>query len=138
MNPNLIIIICIILWGVWGFTNKLCNMQNAPVFVTLATNILYAACSLPLLFKVKYNEINWSMSAMGWLLLTAGLGVGAKLLFNTALSKAPASIVVSATSVFPLVTVLLAAFFLREKINLQQGVGLCLCVSGVYLMTLGS
>lgn len=75
---------------------------------------------------------------MGWLIATAGLGVAAKLMFNSALAKAPASVVVSATSVFPIVTVILAAIFLKEKINIQQSVGLCLCVSGVYLMTLNS
>ncbi len=135
MNPNLIIILCIILWGMWGFTNKFCNMQNSPVFVTLVTNFLYMAFSLPLLFKLKTEEINWSFSVAGFLVCTAIFGVGAKFLFNMALSQSPASGVVSATSAYPIVTLILAVIFLNEKMNFQQGLGVGLCVIGVYLIT---
>ncbi|NWK56469.1 DMT family transporter [Verrucomicrobiaceae bacterium N1E253] len=139
MHPNLLIALCIVLWGIWGISSKLSNVHNAPVFVTLASNVLYALLSLPLLFKLK-NEgepINWSFSALSWILLTGIVGVSAKLIFNYALNKQPASIVIPATSIFPVVTVLLAVFFLKEKITLTQGAGMLLCILGVYLVTMG-
>ena len=65
------------------------------------------------------------------------MGVSAKLAFNQALSKEPASIVIPATSIFPIVTVVLAVLFLKEKITMVQGAGMLLCVAGVYLVTSG-
>ncbi len=116
MHPNVLIALCIVLWGVWGISSKLSNMHNAPVFVTLASNILYALLSLPLLFKLKNESapINWSLPAISWILLTGIVGVSAKLIFNYALSKGSASVVVPATAIFPVVTVLLAVFFLKH------------------------
>ena len=139
MHPNVLIALCIVLWGVWGISSKLSNMHNAPVFVTLASNILYALLSLPLLFKLKNESapINWSLPAISWILLTGIVGVSAKLIFNYALSKGSASVVVPATAIFPVVTVLLAVFFLKEKISIVQGLGMLLCVAGVYLVTSG-
>ena len=91
MHPNLLIALCILLWGVWGFSSKLSNVHNAPVFVTLATNVLYALLSIPLLWKLKEDStpINWSFSAIFWIVLTGVVGVSAKLVFNQALSKEP-------------------------------------------------
>lgn len=135
----LVIVVCVLAWGLWGFSSKLSNVHNGPVFVTLATNFLYAIFSLPLLWKLKQNPepINWGFVAVFWIVLTAVLGVGAKLLFNSALAKAPASMVVASTAVYPLVTALLAVCFLRERIGLSQGVGMGFCVVGVYLVTMG-
>ncbi len=139
MHPNLLIALCILLWGVWGSSSKLSNLHNAPVFVTLATNILYALLSIPLLRKLKDEStpINWNSSALSWIVLTGVVGVSAKLVFNQALSKEPASIVIPATSVFPIVTVVLAVLFLKENITMAQGAGMLLCVAGVWLVTSG-
>lgn len=139
MHPNLLILLCILLWGIWGISTKMSNLHNTPVFVTLASNILYAMLSLPLLFKLKEEQtaINWNFSAISWILLTGIVGVSAKLIFNYALSKEAASIVIPATSIFPLVTVVLAVIFLKEKITITQGAGMLMCVAGVYLVTTG-
>ncbi|MDG0995340.1 MAG: DMT family transporter [Akkermansiaceae bacterium] len=139
MHPNLLIALCIVLWGVWGLSSKLSNVHNAPVFVTLATNVLYALFSIPLLWKLKEDStpINWSFSAISWIVLTGVVGVSSKLIFNQALSKEPASIVIPATSIFPIVTVVLAVLFLKEKITMVQGAGMLLCVAGVWLVTSG-
>jgi transporter family protein len=139
MHPNLLIVLCIVLWGVWGLSSKLSNVHNAPVFVTLATNILYALFSIPLLWKLKEDStpINWSFSAISWIVLTGVVGVSSKLVFNQALSKSPASTVIPATSIYPIVTAVLAVLFLKEKITMVQGAGMLLCMAGVYLVTSG-
>ncbi len=136
MTGIMLIVVCILLWGVWGFASKMSNMHNAPVFVTLATNVLYAIFSLPLFYKLKQSgeAINWGWMAVFWIALTSVVGVGAKLLFNTALSKAPVSQVIAATAIYPVVTALLAICFLKERVTLTQGVGMLLCVIGVYLV----
>jgi len=135
----IVLLLCILLWGVWGLSSKLSNVHNAPAFVTLATHFLYAVFSLPLLWKLKQSQeaINWGFQAIFWIALTAVLGVGAKLLFNTALAKAPASMVVASTATYPLITTLLAVLFLKERVTMSQGFGMGLCVAGVYLVTMG-
>ncbi|MGB1260322.1 MAG: EamA family transporter [Akkermansiaceae bacterium] len=135
----MLILLCILLWGIWGLSSKLSNISNPPAFVTLAANLLYAILSLPLIWKIKNDAtpINWSLPAISWIILTGVVGVSAKLIFNYALSKEPASVVIPATSVFPIVTVVLAVLFLKEKITVVQGSGMLLCVIGVWMVTSG-
>lgn len=139
MHPNVLILLCILLWGIWGITSKLSNMHNSPAFVTLVTNVLYALLSIPLLFKIKSEEtpVNWGFSALVWILLTGAVGVSAKLIFNMALNKAPASQVIPATAIFPLVTVLLGFIFFKERLTFSQGIGMLFCIGGTYLLTAG-
>lgn len=133
------IFFCIVLWGLWGVFTKLSNVHNSPAFVTLAANLLYATFSLPLLWKLReegWGTINWKFQGIIWIILTGVVGVSAKFFYHHALSKAPASQVVPAAGIYPVVTVLVAVVFLKERLNMTQSLGLVLCVVGVYLLTM--
>lgn len=138
-NPTALIGLCILFWGVWGIFTKLSNVHNSPAFVTFAAHLLYALFSLPLLWRVReegWDSINWKFPGIFCIVMTGVLGVVAKFLYHLTISKAPASQVVPAAAAYPAVTVLIAVIFLKERLHLIQGVGLLLCIAGVYLLTM--
>jgi transporter family protein len=47
-----------------------------------------------------------------------------------------ASLVVPITALYPLVTIILAVLLLRERVTIQQGIGMALAVIAVVLLSL--
>ena len=58
------------------------------------------------------------------------------LFFLHAVSKQKASIVVTATALYPLITIILACLILKEPITLKQGIGIIFALIAMILLTL--
>jgi bacterial/archaeal transporter family protein len=71
-----------------------------------------------------------------WAFLTGILGGVGNIAFFQALVKGgKASVVSPVTALFPMVTVLLALIFLKEKLGRVQWVGLALAFVAIYLLS---
>jgi transporter family protein len=71
-----------------------------------------------------------------WAFLTGILGGLGNLAFFLALGKGgEASIVAPVTALFPMVTVLLAVLFLKERLARAQWAGLALAFAAIYLLS---
>ncbi|MEM4270290.1 MAG: EamA family transporter, partial [Candidatus Caldarchaeum sp.] len=68
-------------------------------------------------------------------LLAGALGFLGALLFYVALDLNPSSIVVVATSLYPVVTILLSTLFLGESISIRQAVGVVLAIAALVLIS---
>jgi transporter family protein len=76
-------------------------------------------------------------AGIGWAFLTGILGGTGNIAFFRALvSGGQASIVVPVTALFPLVTVILALTFLRERLGRAQIAGLVLALVAIYLLSM--
>ncbi len=126
-------LLAIVLWGTVGLLQKLgTNRVSAPsllVWVTVGFVVL-----LPLFMR----EPNlWAMSKRGVFIgILAGVlnGMGAWFLFASLEKGAKASVAVPLTALYPLVTVLLATFFLAETLTGLQWVAVLLALlSGAML-----
>ena len=88
-------------------------------------------------FALKNVKAQWHIVKhnIGYLSLTALLGVSA---FNTLLyiaSHTTSAINLSLMSLtFPIFMVILSIFFLREKITIIKGIGICLVITGVIVL----
>jgi transporter family protein len=72
-----------------------------------------------------------------WAFLTGILGgTGNIAFFHALVIGGKASIVIPATGLFPLVTVILAAIFLRERLGSLQKIGVVLALAAIYLLSL--
>lgn len=130
----------IALWGVWGLVSKL-----ASEGVDAYTNqLLYTVGMLPLVVFVWRSPRLRSDSpgtpvfrwGLFWAFLTGVLGgIGNIAFFQAFVSGGKASIVTPVTALFPVVTVLLAVTFLRERIGKTQWVGLALAFMAIYLLS---
>jgi transporter family protein len=124
----------VLLWGVWGLLTKVA-IEAVGWERTLLYGSLFNFFVIVLyLFYLRPDP------GLGWGLrpaIAAGLASGmAVIFFYTALAKGKVSLVVPLTSLYPAVTVVLAALLLHEKISLTQGVGVLLALVAIFLMAL--
>ena len=133
-------LITIVLWGTWGLVSKIAS-GGVDAYVN---QLLYTAGLAPLMIFVAWTvhrkgrgETREGRAAgVFWAFLTGILGGVGNLAFCEALVKGgEASVVAPVTALFPMVTVLLAVLFLRERLGRLQWVGLGLAFVAIYLLS---
>ncbi|HVZ83505.1 MAG TPA: DMT family transporter [Terracidiphilus sp.] len=130
----------IILWGLWGLVSKIASTGMDAY----SNQLLYTAGLVPLLIFVAITvrrqgaKEDRSARRVGifWAFLTGILGGVGNIAFFQALVKGgEASIVAPVTALFPMVTVVLAVIFLRERLGRAQWAGLLLAFAAIYLLS---
>ncbi len=126
-------LLALILWGVWGFFQKLATNHMPPRTVYLVSALGALVVIAVILTTGKYPL---SLSADGTMFaVIAGVcsSIGG-LLFLHAISRGETSVVITFTALYPVVTVLLSFSLLRETINLKQGMGIVLALLSMVLL----
>lgn len=133
-------VLTMVLWGAWGLQSKLIMEMMTPlanqiVFVIgLIPPVTWCLLAQPRIAATLSRE---RRSGTVYAFLTGILGAVGNIAFFIALaSGGPASIVVPLTSLFPLVTVVLAAVWLRERIGRVQIAGLVFALVAIVLLSL--
>lgn len=120
-------------WGVWGFFAKIASHSINP-FDSVFYTMLGWVCTVGIL--TLFRGVSFPVWERG-ALLSFMVGIIASLVFIPfilALSKGKASMVVTVTALYPLVTILLAFLFLHETITVRQGFGILFALLAVILM----
>lgn len=133
-------LVTIVLWGTWGLVSKVAS-AGMDVYVN---QLLYTAGLAPLLLFVAWTVHRRESAAprqarrigVFWAFLTGILGgVGNIFFFQALIAGGKASVVAPVTALFPMITVLLALTFLRERLGGRQWVGLMLAFVAIYLLS---
>jgi len=131
---SLLTIIC---WGAWGAVSKIASggvdANTNQIFFTLGLLPLMAYVAR----SARLQSGTQRRAGIGWAFLTGILGGTGNIAFFQALGVGgQASVVVPATALFPLVTVILALTFLRERLGRAQMLGLVLALVAIYLLSM--
>jgi transporter family protein len=130
----------IVLWGTWGLVSKIAS-AGVDAY---ANQLLYTAGLAPLLIFVAWTvhkrtaqeRRDGRAAGVSWAFLTGILGgVGNIAFFHALVKGGSASVVAPVTALFPMVTVLLALIFLKERLGRTQWVGLTLAFVAIYLLS---
>jgi len=120
-------------WGIWG------AFSDQPDFPATLTYVVWAIsmvpCALVALANIKFKLDVRPKS----LLLSMGvglLGAGGQLALFQALKFAPGYLVIPMISVAPIVTVILSAIFLKERVSKLGGVGIALAFVAIICFSL--
>ena len=106
--------------------------------------LLYTAGLAPLMVFVAWTvhrrtaqtKVRIASQGVFWAFLTGILGGVGNIAFFQALVKGgKASVVAPVTALFPMVTVLLALMFLKERLGRTQWLGLALAFAAIYLLS---
>jgi len=129
-------LLTILVWGAWGATSKMASdgidANTNQIFFTLGLVPLM----LFVLRSPRIQGAHQKRSGIAWAFFTGVLGgVGNIAFFHALAIGGKASIVVPATALFPLVTVILAVTVLRERISILQWFGLGLALVAIYLLS---
>jgi len=133
--PNWLIyaLLCSLLYGLWGFFGKLAtkslDYKTAFVYETIGailTTVFIFANSKNLSFEGNIAGIVFA-------LLIGVCGTAASVIFLRAIESGPVISVISITSLYPVITVFLSYFFLKEAITIPQIIALVLAIIAVIL-----
>jgi transporter family protein len=130
-------LIVVVLWGVVGLLQKVTTNHISANALLIWDRIAYVAF-LPILSTgLHLNQLGAKDILIGTL---AGIinSLGALYLYMSLQSGAKASIAVPLTALYPLITVLLAVVFLRERLNGLHWVGVALALVAAVLMAIES
>jgi transporter family protein len=125
-------------WAAWSVVSKVVSNEmdasSNQVFFTLGLLplIVMVLCSP----RVRDRSLQ-RRTGQACAFLTGILGGAGNIAFFHALALGgKASIVISVTALFPLVTVILAVSLLHERVSPQQKLGLILALAAIYLLSM--
>jgi transporter family protein len=121
-------------FGLWGLFTKITVMyidsKSALIFQTLGVVII----GFVILAMMNFKTATDTKGIFYALLTGVAYGIGCFFYFSAA-SKGKIITVVTLTALYPLITVLLAYFFLKEAIHLKQWLGIVLALMAIILMS---
>jgi transporter family protein len=129
-------ILTLVLWGIWGATSKAVSDD-----IDAYTNqVLFGIGMVPLVLLVVFSpRLKGGVQrrrGIFFAFITGILGgTGNIAFFKSLMSGGKASVVVPATSLSPLVTVLIGYFILRERLTGVQKLGFILALVAIYLLS---
>ena len=133
-NPWLLYaLVTMVTWGIWG------AFSDQPDFPATLTYVVWAIsmipCALVALANIKFKLDVRKKSF--WLSMGVGLlGAGGQLALFQALKFAPGYLVIPMISVAPIVTVILSAIFLKERVSKLGYVGIALAFVAIICFSL--
>jgi bacterial/archaeal transporter family protein len=124
----------IVLWAAWSLFSKAAadGIPPLPMFVVYIFGNLVVAFAVFAVtgFKVETNRRGWLFGLLsGAISGTGGIAFFAALRYG----KSPA-VVVTLTSLYPLGTVLVAPFILKEKLTRSQWIGVGFAIVAIVLL----
>lgn len=123
-------------WGVWGALIELPEKNGFPATLGyIAWAITMIPCAI-----IALKIINWKLDkdVRSVLLgMTVGLtGAGGQILLFQALREGPAYLIFPIISLYPILTILLSIFILRETATTRQLIGIVLALAAIYLLSI--
>lgn len=128
-------VVSLVMWGLWGFFPKLATDNIGPKSVLIFQNTATILVTIFVLASVNFKpEIN--SKGIFFSVISGLAGTVGGLFFLYAISKGRASVIVTMTALYPIVTIILAFLILKEPISLKQGIGMMFALIAMVLFSL--
>jgi uncharacterized membrane protein len=124
-----------IFWGIWGAFIEIPEKAGFPATLGYSVWALtMIPCALVALAIIKWKpETDRKSIFLGSII--GLLGAGGQLILFEALRSGPAYIVFPFISLFPVVTIFLSIFFLKERAGLRQWTGIILALIAIFFLS---
>jgi drug/metabolite transporter (DMT)-like permease len=136
---NLLIFLCILLWGVSSFLNRLSVERMPPLLMqVIVGSVFFFYIPVALKLTGVNNPLHYKWSAYSVILTVIATlcSISANVLLYTSIKGSNSS--GSSTmmvSLYPIVTFILSIFILHEQFSIMKIIGVVVMLAGAYLMT---
>ena len=120
-------------WGLWGFFPKLATNYLKPNEVLVWEVIGAIAIGTIVLYQLNFKP-DFNIKGFIFSFLTGVCGTLGMLFFLIAIRSGKVTILVTMTALYPIITLSLAFFVLKEPITLKQGIGIILAIFAMWLL----
>ena len=124
----------LVIFGFWGFFPKLAVAYLDPRSALIYQVLGEMMVGLLVLFSLNLHPAFHSRGSL-FAFLTGVAGVAGTLFFFTAAERGKISLVVSVTALYPLITIILAALFLKEPMTLKHLAGMAFALLAILLLS---
>jgi transporter family protein len=135
INNNTLITIIIFAWGTGAIFTKMASDQLHPMMIAVVSTLLYIFVEIPIALVIFKINTHVTVSGIVYALLSALLMSIGSITYFFALQKGGAAEVTSVTSLYPVLTLVLAYLFLSEEMSLRKVIGCLLAVASIILIT---
>jgi len=136
MKTILLSIPVIFLWGLWAFLFKIGVEQIGIKEALIWNNGIAILISILIISFLIPNASLKIQRGVFYVMVATALGISGSIIWYIALEKEKASIVVSFTALYPLITVVLSVIFLKEKLSLENWIGIIFALIAGILLSL--
>ncbi|MDH4318725.1 MAG: EamA family transporter [Desulfobulbaceae bacterium] len=123
----------LIIYGLWGFFPKMAMLYIRPmsalVYEVAGALLVGLSCFFWINLKPETDPRGIIFS-----MLTGVCGMIGTLFFFAAADRGKISIIVSITALYPLITIILSHFILKEPIGTRQIIGMLLALAAILLL----
>lgn len=136
---NLLIFLCILLWGVSSFLNRLSVERMPPLLMQVIVGsvfFFYIPVALKLTGVNNPLHYKWSWYSVVLTAIATLCSISANILLYTSIKGSSTS--GSSTmmvSLYPIVTFILSIFILHESFSIMKIIGVAVMLAGAYMMT---
>lgn len=126
----------ILFWGMWAFFYKLGAAKiglTQALLCAYMVGVIGSICILGILI-FKSPVLTGDMKSYGFVALGTVFGIVGTILWYLCLSKYESSIIVPFTALYPLVTVILGIFVLKEHLQPVNVIGILLALIACFLL----
>lgn len=123
----------LIAWGLWGFFSKLASTHTRPRQTLLFQAVGAVAFAIVVLMLERF-KVQWSPSGFGWSFAAGFVNFVGFLAFFAAVEKGKVSTIITISSLYPLVTIVLSVLFLRERVSPREGMGIAFALVAGWLL----
>jgi transporter family protein len=128
-------VLSIVLYGLWGVVLAAASNALNPLLVLLLSTLGLMPVALAFVLSKNLTAGKRLRRGIAWAFVTGLLGSGGTWTLSEALKRGEASTVVPFISPYPLVAVILAMIFLRERPNRIQLAGVVLALGALVLLS---
>lgn len=137
MNPQLLLVICALIWGLTTFMQKLSADNMSPVLMQVIIGVaFFIFVPFAIIHQGGLNNLKWNTTSIILSFIAAFMSIGANILMYLALANnkhtgSSAMLI----SLYPAVTLVLSAIFLHEQFSFGKVIGILSMVAGACLLT---
>lgn len=126
----------IICWGLWAFFNKIAVGKIGLQAAFWNAVIILLGITIYLVVTHQFFPIKQDTTGIVFAILAGLATAAASIIFYILLGRNPAGYVVTITSLFPVVTLILSMLFLKEALSMQKIIGFILAFTAILFLNM--
>jgi transporter family protein len=135
MKPWLLYsILTVLCWGLWGVFSGLASAYSRPR-QTLIFQAVGVIVVVAIVLGLEQFQIQRTAAGFWWSVAAGAVNFVGFLAFFAAVQKGKVATVISLSSLYPVVTILLSMLFLHEKISKREGLGIAFALTAGWLLS---